>query len=229
MQAIIEAEDIGKDYRGTDNQVVKALRGVNLEVGSGEFLGIIGPSGSGKTTLLSIMGCLESPTSGFLKVLGRDVLSLSDRDLSKIRLHEIGFIYQEHNLLPSLTIAENIELPMSLANRPKDEREKRTSLLLETVDLLDLKKRLPGELSRGQRQRIAALRALANDPKIIIGDEPTSDLDRRNAEILLDFLKKINSEEGPTVIVASTNLGFLERYISKELRLVDGVLKEDHT
>ena len=149
---------------------------------------------------------------------------MNDSQLSQLRLREIGFIFQEHNLIPALTVNENIELPLTLLKRPKKERMNRVRELLKIVELENLGDRYPSQLSRGQRQRIAAVRALANEPKIIIGDEPTSDLDQQNAKILLDFLKHINQEKGTTLVLAATDREAFQGITTREVDLVEGRL-----
>jgi ABC-type lipoprotein export system ATPase subunit len=201
------------------------LRDVELQVEEGEFLVISGPSGSGKTTLLSIIGGLEKPTSGSLELFGKSVDEMSDEELSNIRLKEIGFIFQEQNLLPFITVSENIELPMTLANIPKTQRKERVQELLKSFSLEHLSSRFPYELSMGERQRIAAIRAMANKPRLILGDEPTSGLDRDNALILLRLLKEINSRYGTTIVLTTTDPELLRRFSSRNLLLVNGSIQ----
>jgi len=223
----VKVKKVTKNYYNGSNYV-QALKEVDLNIAESEFVSITGPSGSGKTTLLSIMGGLEKPTSGTVELFGKQIDSMSDRELSKLRLQEIGFIFQEHNLLPSLTIRENIELPMELAKTSTSMREKTIKELLDIVKLEHLADRLPSEISRGQRQRIAALRALANFPKIILGDEPTSDLDRENARILLEFLKKINELYRTTIIITSTDDTLHKEYTKRSVYILDGEIDDTH-
>lgn len=227
MDGIVKVKKVTKNYYNGSNYV-QALKDVDLNIAESEFVSITGPSGSGKTTLLSIMGGLEKPTSGTVELFGKQIDSMSDRELSKLRLQEIGFIFQEHNLLPSLTIRENIELPMELAKTSTSMREKTIKELLDIVKLEHLADRLPSEISRGQRQRIAALRALANFPKIILGDEPTSDLDRENARILLEFLKKINELYRTTIIITSTDDTLHKEYTKRSVYILDGEIDATH-
>ena len=227
MDEIVKVKKVTKNYYNGSNYV-QALKEVDLNIAESEFVSITGPSGSGKTTLLSIMGGLEKPTSGTVELFGKQIDSMSDRDLSKLRLQEIGFIFQEHNLLPSLTVRENIELPMELAKTSASMREKTIKELLDIVKLEHLADRLPSEISRGQRQRIAALRALANFPKIILGDEPTSDLDRENARILLEFLKKINELYRTTIIITSTDDTVHKEYTKRSVYILDGEIDTTH-
>jgi putative ABC transport system ATP-binding protein len=227
VDGIVKVKKVTKNYYNGSNYV-QALKEVDLNIAESEFVSITGPSGSGKTTLLSIMGGLEKPTSGTVELFGKQIDSMSDRELSKLRLQEIGFIFQEHNLLPSLTIRENIELPMELAKTSTSMREKTIKELLDIVKLEHLADRLPSEISRGQRQRIAALRALANFPKIILGDEPTSDLDRENARILLEFLKKINELYRTTIIITSTDDTLHKEYTKRSVYILDGEIDATH-
>lgn len=227
MDGIVKVKKVTKNYYNGSNYV-QALKDVDLNIAESEFVSITGPSGSGKTTLLSIMGGLEKPTSGTVELFGKQIDSMSDQELSKLRLQEIGFIFQEHNLLPSLTIRENIELPMELAKTSTSMREKTIKELLDIVKLEHLADRLPSEISRGQRQRIAALRALANFPKIILGDEPTSDLDRENARILLEFLKKINELYRTTIIITSTDDTLHKEYTKRSVYILDGEIDATH-
>ena len=225
MDEIVKVKKVTKNYYNGANYV-QALKDVDLTITKSDFVSISGPSGSGKTTLLSIMGGLEKPTSGTVELFNKQINSMSDKELSKLRLQEIGFIFQEHNLLPSLTIRENIELPMELAKTSPLMREKTIKELLDIVKLENLADRLPGEISRGQRQRIAALRALANFPKIILGDEPTSDLDQENARILLEFLKKINKLYQTTIVITSTDDTIHKEYTKRSVYIYDGEIRD---
>ena len=219
---IVRAVGISKIYGGRAPHDVEALRDVNLTVEEGEFLVISGPSGSGKTTLLNIIGGLDRPTSGYLELFRRRVDSMRDEELSKMRLMDIGFIFQDHNLLPALTVFENIELPMALAGMEARERRRRVKELLGVAGLETLSNRYPGELSVGQRQMIAILRALANRPKMILADEPTSSLDGERALTLLQFLRRSNEEMGTTIIAATTNPVRFKGFASRHLLLIEG-------
>ena len=221
---IIEARKITKTYSDEEEEF-QALQGVTLTVTESEVLGIIGSSGSGKTTLLSILGLLEKPSDGVLEVFGEDVGKMSDRRQSEIRLRRIGFIFQDHNLLPALTVAENIDLPLSLMSLKPPERKERIAELLDSVGMMELGGRYPSQLSRGQRQRIAAVRALANKPRLIIADEPTSDLDPENAKILLNILREQNTRKGTTVIIASTSLETVKEYTTRNMGIEAGKLR----
>src|SRR3954453_18410235 len=177
MKAIVSVKDAVKNYT-LGNVVVPALRGVTLDVVEGEFLAIAGPSGSGKTTLLNLIGCVDTPTSGSVQVAGNDIGTLSERDLTSLRLHTIGFIFQSFNLVNVLDVYRNVELPLLLQRVHKaEERKARVMDLLTKVGLRDFIKHRPGELSGGQRQRVAIARALVSRPKLVLADEPTANLD----------------------------------------------------
>jgi ABC-type lipoprotein export system ATPase subunit len=223
QEIVIKAINLTKVFRDDLSDHI-VLEDINMEVYTGEFIGISGVSGTGKSTFLSIIGGLEKATKGSLELFGENIDQMNDKQISEIRLNNIGFIFQEHNLLPALTVYENIELPLLLAKIQKKERLQRVRELLLIVGLEDLGKRYPSQLSRGQRQRIAAIRAFANNPKIILADEPTSDLDKDNAQILLTFLKTLNKEYGTTIIILATNPEVFIEYTSRNMRLEENRL-----
>jgi putative ABC transport system ATP-binding protein len=198
---LIELVNIWKKY-----ETVQVLRGISLAVKGGEFISIRGKSGAGKSTLLKIIGLLEEPDGGKIKIFGKYVGELSDSEKSDIRLHYIGFVFQFFNLIPSLTVLENIELPLALAGFSKQRRREKALELLKYFNLSSLAERLPGTLSGGERQRIAIIRALVNNPKVILADEPTSSLDEENSELLIRLLDKVNKEKKVTVVITSTDL-----------------------
>lgn len=217
---MIELSGVWKSYGAAE-----VLRGVDLEVEEGEFVSIRGKSGVGKTTLLKILGLLEAPDRGEVKLFGRGVHGLSDDEKSELRLHHVGFVFQFFNLIPSLTVLENIELPLALAGVGRRERRRRALELLEYFGLAGLANRFPDTLSGGERQRVAIMRALANSPKVILADEPTSSLDDENSQLLMDLLKKINVERRVTIVLTTTDL--YERlpanrdFMLKEGRLIE--------
>jgi len=182
------------------------LKDVNLNVRKGEFISIRGKSGVGKTTLLKVIGLLEAPDKGEVKLFGRTVNGLSDDEKSDLRLHHIGFVFQFFNLTPSLTVLENIELPLALAGIGKQERRRRARELLEYFGLTSLADRFPETLSGGEKQRVAIIRALANSPTIILADEPTSSIDDENSQLVMELLTKINWEKKVTIILTTTDL-----------------------
>jgi len=198
---MIELDNVWKSYNTTD-----VLKGLNLTANKRDFISIRGKSGVGKSTLLRIIGLLESPSKGDVKLFGKQVNGLNDEQKSDLRLHSIGFIFQFFNLIPSLTVLENIELPLALAGVRKIERKKRAMELLNHFDLPSLANRFPTTLSGGEKQRTAIIRALTNNPKIILADEPTSSLDDENSHLLMELFNQINRERNATVILTTTDL-----------------------
>lgn len=217
---LIELVGIWKGYGSTE-----VLKGLNLKVGEGEFVVVRGKSGAGKTTLLKIVGLLEPPDRGEVRLFNQNVSGLSDDERSSIRLYKIGFVFQFFNLIPALTVLENIELPLALAGVGGSERRERAYRLLKYFGLIDLAERLPETLSGGERQRIAVIRALANNPKIILADEPTSSIDDENSELLIKLLTKINRERKVTILLTTTDLNE-ELPSTREYLLKDGILNQ---
>jgi putative ABC transport system ATP-binding protein len=201
-KAIIQIRDLRKVYR-RDKQELVVLDGINLDVPEGAFEALMGPSGSGKTTLLNLIAGIDSPTSGSIKVAGEEIANLSETARATWRAHNIGFIFQFYNLMPVLTAAENVELPLLLTKLPKAERKRRVELALKLVGLQDRMDHTPRQLSGGQQQRVAIARAVVADPKIIVADEPTGDLDRKSAEEVLQLLKTLNETLGKTVVMVT--------------------------
>ncbi|MBC7130790.1 ABC transporter ATP-binding protein [Candidatus Bathyarchaeota archaeon] len=201
MNALIELADVWKSYGATN-----VLAGVNLKVFDGEFIVVRGKSGAGKTTLLKIIGMLENPDRGEVKLFGKPVNNLSDDEKSRLRLKSIGFIFQFFNLIPSLTVLENIELPLALAGVKKQERTEKARELLNHFGLSQLAERFPESLSGGEKQRIAIIRAIISNPKIILADEPTSSIDDENSKLVIELLKRINEERKVTIMLTTTNL-----------------------
>ena len=223
MVAIVEAIDLKKTYM-LGKVPVEALRGVNLHVDAGEFVSILGPSGSGKSTMLNLIGGLDKPTSGRLLIDGMDVAMLNDNQLSEVRL-KIGFVFQFFNLIPRLSARENVELSMSIANMGKRKRRKRAIELLETVGLKERIKHKPAELSGGQQQRVAIARALANDPKFLLLDEPTGNVDSKTAREVLDIIHMLNTEKKVSIIMV-THDEKLAHEATRTVRMVDGNIAE---
>ena len=199
---IIEIRDLRKVYR-RDRQEVTVLDGISLDVPAGAFEALMGPSGSGKTTLLNLIAGIDAPTSGSIKVAGEEIARLGETERASWRARNIGFIFQFYNLMPVLTAAENVELPLLLARLSKSERRRRVELALKLVGLSDRLDHTPRQLSGGQQQRVAIARALVADPNIIVADEPTGDLDRKSAEEVLGLLKTLNETLGKTVVMVT--------------------------
>ncbi len=199
---------------------VEALRGVNLKVEAGDFVAILGPSGSGKSTMLNLIGALDKPTSGTLLIDGVDISKLNDNQLADLR-RRIGFVFQFFNLIPRFTAQDNVELSMSIADMNKAERRKRAIELLETVGLKDRVNHKPAELSGGQQQRVAIARALANNPKFLLLDEPTGNIDSKTASEVLGLIKKLNAEHNVSIIMV-THDQHLAREAKRTLQMFDG-------
>jgi len=219
---MIELQGIGKRY-GT-NDVLKQL---SLTVRHGDFISIRGKSGVGKSTLLRIIGLLEDPDEGCFALFGKNVNGLNDSQKSNLRLHSIGFVFQFFNLIPSLTVLENIELPLALAGVKKIERKKRAIELLSHFALANLANRFPPTLSGGEKQRTAIIRALTNNPRIILADEPTSSLDDENSALLMELLSQINKERDTTIILTTTDL-YEKLPTNKNYMLKEGRLQEQN-
>ncbi len=219
---MIELVNVVKKYR-IGAYEVPALRGVSLRVERGEFVTIMGPSGSGKSTLLYMIGCLDKPTSGKVIIDGVDTSKLDDRRLTDLRREKIGFVFQQYYLLPTLTALENVELPMVFSGVPKGERERKARKLLELVGLRGKEDRKPMELSGGEQQRVAIARALANDPPILLCDEPTGNLDTQSGKVVMDLIKRLNVERGVTVVLV-THDPSLSVYADRVIRIRDGMI-----
>jgi len=221
--SIVSVQDVSKDYL-LGKAVVPALRGVTLEVEDGEFLSIAGPSGSGKTTLLNLIGCVDTPTGGTVRVNGRDTATLSERSLTDLRLHTIGFIFQSFNLVQVLSVFQNVEFPLLLqGGLSRRERERRVLALLEAVGIGDHARHRPGELSGGQRQRVAVARALVTRPALVLADEPTANLDSRTGANIIDLMRDLNRREGTTFLF-STHDPKVMSHASTIVRIADGQL-----
>jgi putative ABC transport system ATP-binding protein len=205
MPEIIRAEGLVKEYV-QGSKLVRALNGVDLTVEEGEFLAIMGPSGSGKSTLLHIIGGLDRPTEGRILIRGADLSRLSDMELAELRNREIGFVFQFFNLIPRMDAIRNVELPLAIAGVPREERRRRAMELLKLVGLGDRMTHRPGELSGGEQQRVAIARALANDPSIILCDEPTGNIDSKTGEEVIWLMKELNQESGKTFLIVTHDL-----------------------
>ena len=219
MTHLIELKDVYKIYPMGD-ETVHALDGVSLSIDQGEFVAIVGSSGSGKSTAMNIIGCLDVPTSGSYHLGGVDVSTMDDDQQAEIRNKMLGFIFQQYNLIPKLSVLENVELPLLYAGVPAEERRNRAIHSLERVGLADKRKHLPSQLSGGQQQRVSIARALAGSPSVILADEPTGALDSRTGREVLGFLKKLN-REGDTVVLITHDNSIAVR-ADRIIRLQDG-------
>ncbi len=225
MAIIVSIRNATKDYR-LGKVLVPALRGVSLEVNSGEFLSIAGPSGSGKTTLLNLIGCVDTPTSGTVEVAGRNTAELGERALTRLRLYTIGFIFQSFNLVGVLDVFRNVELPLLLQRTlSSKERAERVHSLLDRVGLKEYSDHRPSELSGGQRQRVAIARALVTRPQLVLADEPTANLDSVTGQNILDLMRELNHADGTTFIF-STHDARVMSYANAVIRLADGKLSD---
>ncbi len=224
MEAIIYIKDLVKNYY-VGNQVVRALRGIDLEIHKGEYVAIMGPSGSGKSTLMNILGALDTPTSGTYKLNGNHVSDMADDQLASIRNREIGFIFQTFNLLSRYNALENVSLPLIYAGVPRHERNQRALKVLEDVGLADRVTHKPNELSGGQRQRVAVARALINNPAMILADEPTGNLDSKTSQEIMRLIRDIH-DLGNTIIVV-THEEDIARQAQRIIRLLDGHIESD--
>ncbi|MEM2240657.1 MAG: ABC transporter ATP-binding protein [Candidatus Bathyarchaeia archaeon] len=225
MPVLLDVRNIKKSYR-MGKVIVQALRGVSFSVMEGEFLAVLGPSGSGKSTLLHLIGCLDRPDEGEIILDGKNVLRLSDDELAELRLKRIGFIFQFFNLLPRLTALENVELPLMLARVPEREAREKAKKLLELVGLGGRLNHKPSELSGGEQQRVAIARALVNDPKLVLADEPTGNLDTKSGWDIVNLMRKLNEEMNQTFIVVTHDQKVAEvadRIIYLRDGLVEGI------
>jgi putative ABC transport system ATP-binding protein len=224
MQGIIHIENLTKNYY-LGKQVIEVLKGISLEIFKNEYVALMGPSGSGKSTLMNILGCLDTPTSGKYVLNGKDVSRTTDNDLADVRNKEIGFVFQQFNLLPRLTAVENVALPLVYAGIPRKQRTEKAMEVLRKVDLADRSHHKPNEMSGGQNQRVAIARALVNDPAIILADEPTGNLDSKTSYEIMDIFGKIHSS-GNTVILV-THEEDISNFAHRIIRLKDGVIESD--
>jgi putative ABC transport system ATP-binding protein len=223
---VIDLESIRKVYRAGPFEVA-ALDGVSLSIMQGEYVAIMGPSGSGKSTLMHILGCLDVPTSGRYLLAGEDVSSMDEIELAEVRNRHIGFVFQQFNLLPSLSALRNVELPLSYAAVSKDERRRRALEALDRVGLADRVDHRPGELSGGQQQRVAVARALASDPALLLADEPTGNLDSTATEDVLNLFEQLHAQ-GRTVVLITHEMDVAER-AARIIRVRDGLITSDET
>ena len=224
ISKVIELKDIHKSYRIGDSEFT-VLKGIDLQIEEGEFIALMGPSGSGKSTLLNIVGCLDRPTSGQFLLLGQEISQTSDDELARVRREELGFIFQTFNLIGRISVLKNVEVPMMLSGITREKRKERALKLLESVGIAHRINFSPQNISGGERQRVAIARALANNPKIIIADEPTGNLDLKNSNEVMKILSNLY-KEGRTIIMVTHNPEITEN-CSRVIRLRDGRILEN--
>ena len=225
MNEIVEVRNLSKEF-GTKNTKVQAVKDVSMNVGEGDVLMILGPSGSGKTTLLSMIGCILTPTSGDIYINGEKISDLPENELPKIRKKKIGFVFQSFNLLKSLSAQENVEIALNLNGRRGNEAKTKAKELLTEVGLGERLSFYPSELSGGEKQRVSIARALANDPKIILADEPTGNLDSKTGQRIGSILKNLAKNHNKTVIIV-THDNRIENLADRIVRLEDGAIKDE--
>ena len=226
MTALVDLRNIYKIY-GDGESEIHALDGMSLQVYEHEFVAIVGASGSGKSTCMNIIGCLDIPTTGVYLLNGTDVSTMNEKELAHIRNKEIGFIFQQYNLIPKLTVIENVELPLIYRGVGASERKRKARKALERVGLADRENKFPSQLSGGQQQRVSIARALAGDPPVILADEPTGALDSKTGKEVLEFLKELNGD-GTTIILITHDNGIAEQ-IKRVVRIQDGKIISDET
>jgi putative ABC transport system ATP-binding protein len=222
---VAKLSDVTRVYKIGEVET-RALNGVSLSIQSGEFTSLVGPSGSGKTTLLQLIGCLDQPTSGKVVINGKETTNLNRNQRADLRKETIGFVFQFFALIPTLTAYENVEMPLLLNGKSPAERKQRVMELLEAVDVTNRAHHRPDQLSGGQQQRIAVARALATDPKLILADEPTANLDSENGKQVMDLMKKLNKDTGVTFVFATHDsrvISYAERVVTME----DGLVVKD--
>lgn len=223
---LIELVNVSKTYR--DHVNVHALRGVSLTFSGGSFAAVVGPSGSGKTTLLNVLGALDRPDEGSVRLAGINLGTVHPNQLADFRLHHIGFVFQTFNLLPVLSVEENLEFVPALQKISREKRIRRAGELLEAVGLKEIAGKRPNELSGGQQQRVAVLRAIMAEPEIVLADEPTANLDSSNAALLLDMMEYLNTDKGTTFVFSTHDPRVMER-ARRVVRLRDGTVIADET
>ena len=221
---LIHLHNVSKYYYMGD-AVVKAVDGINIDINRGDFVAVMGPSGSGKSTAMNLIGSLDVPTRGHIFLDGVDISLLEESNLAQLRGEKVGFIFQQFNLIPTLTVKENIMLPMTLQGDDEFEREERVNALLKKMELYDRADHYPSQISGGQQQRVAIARALANDPEVILADEPTGNLDTKTGEKVMDVLKQLN-KEGKTIIMVTHSPELAKQYAHTIYWLKDGKIEK---
>jgi ABC-type lipoprotein export system ATPase subunit len=223
--SVLHTEDLLKDFR-TGEVIVHALKGVSISIKPGEFLGIVGPSGSGKSTLLGLIGGLDSPSGGHIFIDGIDITHLNERALTRIRNEKIGFVFQSYNLIPTLTALENVALPIQFARQRRYDPRKRAKEVLDLLGLGDRLHHRPGQLSGGQQQRVAIARALANDPPLLLADEPTGNLDTASSATVMETLRNVQQQINTTIVIVTHDMDVASR-VDRVITLVDGRVADD--
>jgi putative ABC transport system ATP-binding protein len=224
MKPIIELEGVSKVYKMGEVEV-NALKNVSLQIKEGEFVALMGPSGSGKSTMMNMIGCLDIPTNGKVFLDGQDISKMSESKLARLRGDKIGFIFQFFNLYPSLSVQGNIELPMRIHDYNEKEIRKKSLQLLKIIDMEAWHNHLPSQLSGGQMQRVSIARALSTDPSIILADEPTGNIDSRNAGEIMKFLEKLHKEKKETIIIVTHDIN-VAKYAQRIIHLKDGQIQK---
>lgn len=225
MSYIVEAKDVVKIYGDDEKTQVVALNHVSLNIEEGDFITVMGPSGAGKSTFLNNLSTIDQPTNGSVKINGKEVRTMGEVEIGRFRYENLGFIFQEFNLLPTLTVEENVAVPLTLKNISHQEVKERVQKMAEKLDITHLLHKFPDECSGGQRQRVAIARALVTNPKLVVADEPTGNLDSKNSHELLAFLKRLNEEEGVTILMV-THDSMIASYSKKLVYIRDGVIDE---
>lgn len=221
-ETVVKIENLIKTYKMGENEV-QALRGVSFEIKQGEFLAIMGPSGSGKSTCMNMIGCLDRPTSGLVEINGKQTAKMTEKELSVLRNKTIGFVFQQYHLISSMTVLENVMLPLKYQRLEKSKRKELALKALESVGLSDRLNHRPHELSGGQKQRVAIARAMVTSPKILLADEPTGALDSVTGKQVMELFRKINKEQGTTIIIVTHDPGIGES-MERCIRILDGQL-----
>lgn len=226
-QNVVQLTDVIKTYVMGDNEV-RALRGISFEIKQGEFVAIMGPSGSGKSTCMNMIGCLDRPTSGIVRINGRETSKMNEKELAVLRNQTIGFVFQQYHLISSMNVIENVMLPLKYQRVEKSERHKKAEAALKSVGLESRMTHKPHELSGGQKQRVAIARAMVTEPKILLADEPTGALDTETGHQVMDMFREINQKKGTTVIIVTHDprIGDSTR---RCIRILDGKLQDEKT
>jgi putative ABC transport system ATP-binding protein len=223
-KTVIHLHNVAKHYPMGDN-LVKAVDDISINISRGDFVAVMGPSGSGKSTAMNLIGSLDMPTHGHIFLDGEDISSLDESELAQIRGKNIGFIFQQFNLIPTLTVKENVVLPMTLQGISQEEREEKAEKILQRLDLYERMDHYPNQISGGQQQRVAIARALANDPEVILADEPTGNLDTKTGLKVMDFLTELN-KEGRTIVLVTHSPELAQKYAYTVYWLKDGKIEK---